>query len=94
MSNTFLGIPLFVWGALCLVVAVLSAIVWPSRNVSSTTGLPYLILRWSHSAVWLLLALSCFLRATGIQWITGIANLLALGALALYIIFVMTLIRG
>lgn len=90
MNNTFLGISFFVWGGVCLVVAAIWAIFSPSRAVSSAGA--YFILRWFHSLVWLLLALSCFVR--GFSPGAGLANLLALAALGMYVVFIATLTRG
>lgn len=94
MNNSFLGVPLFVWGAGCLVVAVISGVVWPSRSVASASGFQYVVLRWAHSAVWVLLAVSCFVRGSGAPGSNGLANMLALGALGLYLVFITTLLRG
>ena len=57
----------------------------------------YLILRWSHAVVWLLLALSCFARASetlGGAGIVGMANILALLALVVYVAFMATLLTA
>ncbi|MEV4094317.1 hypothetical protein [Streptosporangium saharense] len=52
------GVPVQVWGVVALVLAVVWAFVWPQRDVD---GLAYLILRWGHALVWLLLAVTAFL---------------------------------
>lgn len=94
MAQDFLGIPLLAWSGLALLVAVLFAFVWPRRRVNAATSRSaYLILRWSHSFVWLLLAASLFVRATGILGGPGTANILALMALVIYLVFMITLMR-
>jgi len=93
MPSTFLGLPLQTWGILCLAVAVAYLFKWPKPKPGSTgpprTALVHIIVRWFHSVVWLLLALACFLWASGPS---TIANALALAALIVYLIFLATLI--
>jgi len=93
MSGTFLGFPLQTWGILCLAVAVAYIIKWPrpkpDRPGPPRSSLVHIILRWFHSAVWLLLALACFLWASGPS---TLANGLALLALIVYLVFLFTLL--
>ena len=94
METKFLGIPLVVWGGACLVVAAIFAAVWPSNKIAPDTGaLRFFILRWFHALVWLLLALSMFVRASGIGG-TLLANLIALAALPVYLVFMASLLRA
>jgi hypothetical protein len=89
MDVKFWGLPLPVWGGLCLALAVLFIFLWPANK--QVSGVPYLILRWAHALVWMVLAVSCFVRA----WIprsAGTANVLAFLALPVYLIFVFTFI--
>src|SRR5262245_51483891 len=58
MTETFLGVPFFFWGIVCLVVAGVFAVAWPRNNVVLANRTRYLILRWGHSLVWVFLALS------------------------------------
>jgi len=91
MGVKFLGVPLFIWGGLCLVVALVFSAVWPSNKIiNDTTTLRFFILRWFHAIVWLLLAASCFVRETGMLGGAGTANMIALAALPLYVIFMAT----
>jgi hypothetical protein len=53
-----MGVPPRVWGVVALVLAVVWTFVWPQRDVE---GPAYLILRWGHALVWLLLAVAAFL---------------------------------
>lgn len=93
MSETFLGFPLQAWGILCLVVSVAYSFKWPKPNPDRVSprrsALVHIILRWFHSAVWLLLALACFMWASGPS--AG-ANALAVAALIVYVIFLATLL--
>jgi hypothetical protein len=95
MQERVLGVPFYVWGGLCLVVALVFTVVWPGdRVLPGETGLRYLILRWSHVLVWLLLGVSCFVRGLGGEGGAGMANLIALAAGLTYLVFMVTLIRG
>ena len=91
MNAAFLGIPAPVWGGICLGFAVLFAVLWPSRLIAA--GIPRLLLRWGHSAVWAVLAIWLFLRS----WIPdlgGVANLLPLLAGLLYAAFLVSLVTA
>lgn len=95
MTLKFLGLPLFVWGGLCLVVALVFTLFWPSGKVGAdTTALRYFVLRWFHALVWLLLALSCFIRGAEILGGAGTANLVALAALPVYLAFLAALLAS
>ncbi|HEY8600239.1 MAG TPA: hypothetical protein VIL85_17510 [Thermomicrobiales bacterium] len=84
----FLGVPLFVWGALCLLIAVIFTLVVPQQmNVS--TGVRFFLLRWGHALVWLLLALLFFARGANLG---GPVQLLGLAAGLLYAAFLMALV--
>jgi hypothetical protein len=89
MDVRFLGLPLFLWGFLCLVVAAIFTIVWPGQG-SGATGARLVLLRWGHAGVWLLLALFCFARGAGLR---GPVGLLGLAAGLLYLAFLAALVR-
>jgi hypothetical protein len=91
LNAAFLGIPAPAWGGICLGLAVLFAVLWPSRLIAA--GILRLLLRWGHSAVWAVLALWFFLRS----WIPdlgGVANLLPLLAGLLYAAFLVSLVTA
>jgi hypothetical protein len=95
MDTAFLGIPWFVWGFLCLVVAVIFTVIWPHGKCSDNAGaLASIILRWFHALVWVLLAVSFFVRSGQVLGGSGTANVLALLALAVYLIFLGTLLTS
>lgn len=95
MAQNFLGIPLLVWSGVALMMAILFVFIWPRRLVDGAMPPGHLlILRWGHAAVWLLLAASLFLRATGALGGAATANIIALLALAAYLSFIATLLRG
>jgi hypothetical protein len=93
LTSTFLGFPLQAWGILSLAAAVAYFIKWPKprpdRVGPPRSTLAHIILRWFHSLVWLLLALACFLWASGPS---AAANALAVAALIVYVIFLATLL--
>ena len=89
LRNKLLGVPLVVWGGVCLAVALLWALVWPSDRVAVASGLRCIILRWFHALTWLVLAGAAFIAA-----FSGPAKAkpVALLALAVYLVFMATLI--
>jgi hypothetical protein len=95
MNTPFLGVSWFVWGLLCLAVAVIFTVIRPrGKRPGKESALPSLILRWFHVLVWVLLAVSFFLREGKVLGGSGIANVLALLALLVYLIFMGTLLRS
>ncbi len=83
------GLPAIVWVSLCLAVAVLYFFLWPQQKVTPDTGwLRYLVLRYGHALVWLLLALSFLLRGSDSGGLA--ANGVALAALLAYLLFMVT----
>ncbi len=91
LRNKLLGVPLVVWGGVCLAVALLWVLVWPSDRIAVASGLRFVILRWFHALTWLLLAGAAFLAASRDSG-AGKAKSVALLALAVYLVFMATLI--
>lgn len=92
MNTGFLNIPFVVWGGLALVVAVIFALFTPYQAaLGAATGVSFLILRWGHSLVWVLIAVQFFLRAAGRPEWNGIANLIGAAGGITYLIFIVTL---
>jgi drug/metabolite transporter (DMT)-like permease len=95
MTGTFLGVPWLVWGGVCLVIAAIYVVVWPRPKTSGLgTSRPawrHLVLRWFHPLVWVLLAISCFIRPIVGRDDSSLANGIALLALVVYAIFMGTL---
>lgn len=86
------GLPSLVWIGVCLAVAVLYMFVWPQQKVSPDTALArYLVLRTFHALVWLLLAVSFWLRGLGGA---AAANGVALSALLAYLVFIATFLTS
>lgn len=93
----FLGMPWLIWGALWLAVAAIYSVVWSlpkSARIEATRLHPMwrrLILRWAHSLVWVLLAVSCFLRVSTPFDASDLANGVSLITLVLYGAFLVSL---
>lgn len=90
MDVKFLGVPMFAWSALALLIAIVFAMIWPADRATQASGLQWALLRWGHSIVWVLLALSCFIRGLGQH---GPANMTAALAGLVYLAFIFTLVN-
>jgi hypothetical protein len=86
---TFLGVPLVVWGVVCLGVATLYYFVWPEPEAGNAPRPAWmrLVLRWFHSLVWLLLAAACFLQSAGAP---AIGRSVGGVGLLVYVVFIVT----
>ncbi len=87
-----------VWGAICLGMAAAFAFFWPSARVGPNTGMiQYLLLRWGHAAVWVLLAVAVLLRTSvgvpGDFVRDSLPPIVGLAAVAVYIAFLAALLR-
>ena len=95
MDTTFLGLPWTVYGVLALAVAAIYLVVGLRPRTARGASRPAwrgFVLRWFHALIWVLLALSCFIRAALLPGGTIAANVSALLALLLYVIFLGTLV--
>ena len=92
MTPSFLSIPFYIWALLCLVVAGIYAVVWPRPKDGQRRAMwQYLVLRWFHSLVWILLAVACLMWA---GWLPGndeLAQRFAFVALPVYGVFMIVL---
>jgi hypothetical protein len=81
-----------VLGGACLIVGAVYGFMWPRPRAGATRPLwRHILLRLGHTAVWLLLATSFFMRGVdGGQPGGGQANILALAAGLLYAVFIAT----
>jgi hypothetical protein len=94
MDAKLFGVPLVLWGSLCLILAVVWVIIWPHDRAATANGVRFFILRWFHALVWLLLAIAAFI--IGLQVLGGAptARIVALLALISYLIFMATLVTS
>jgi len=90
----FLNIPWWIWGSVALVVALIYAFYVPKADsVYATRGFQFVIVRWFHSLVWVVLALSFFMRGVEQAGWTELANPAALAGGILYVIFLVVYVQ-
>lgn len=94
MTPGFLNIPMYGWTAVALVIAAIFAVFVPSADkVMALEGSSFVIMRWFHSLVWVLLAASFFLKGTGSESVKGFSDLLAMGGGVCYAVYLITTVR-
>ncbi len=91
---TLIGIPLIVVGGFCLLLTLVWVFIWPRGRVTPADGLRYIIVRWFHALVWLLLALAAFVAGLDLFGGLALAQPLALLSLVVYIVFMFTLMTS
>lgn len=89
MPVLFSYAPPLVWALGCAILALIYFRVWPRRKVEGTRGWRYVIVRWFHGLVWVLLGISLALHALPDEsgHVRVIAKLLAVLALVVYVTF-------
>ncbi len=92
LAKRMLGIPFVVWGILGLVIATIWLFVWPSDKVAGASTLQFIVLRWFHALVWLLLSAAAFAAATPRG--ARMASVLGWSALATYVVFVAVMLTS
>lgn len=94
MTSQFLGQSWAFWGLIALLIAAIFAVFVPARQrIMATSGFQFIIVRWFHSLVWLLLAISFFLRSAQSETAASIADPLAGAAGIVYLIYIVTMMR-
>lgn len=86
MIKGFLNLPWFAWALLATVIALIYAFVWPQKAAEMASGFRFVIIRWGHALVWLLLATNFVLRGISPS-LNGIANVIALAGGFVYFLF-------
>lgn len=89
------GVPWVVWAIVCLVIGAINTVLWPRPKNSSGRGYSawqYVVLRWFHGLVWVLLAISCLIRLMAAPGGDATANTIGLLALVVYLIFLGTMV--
>lgn len=95
MDTGFLNISWWIWGILALSVALIFAFFIPQANkVNALRGMTFIVVRWFHSLVWVLLALSFFLRATQNESAVTLATPINMTAGIVYLIYLMAFTRA
>lgn len=90
MEPGLLTFPWAGWAVLAFMVAGLFALIVPGADEAS--GIAYVVLRWFHALVWVLLGLSALVRGF-LPDNTLLADILAWLALALFVVYLVTLVR-
>ncbi len=91
MSRGLVGIPWLVCATSAFVVAVVFVFVVPRS--AGATGLEYVVLRWFHSLVWVLLGLAALARQF-LPTNERLAGALAQLALVVYVVYFITFVRA
>ena len=81
-----MGVSWFAWAAVAAVLAALFTVVQIPKQTPLTTGPIHVVLRWFHSATWLLLATSFLLRGLA-PGRPRLADAVALAGLGTYVAF-------
>lgn len=89
--NSWLGLPLWLWGLVCLGLAAVWVVVYPRPLAAKLTGWRFIVIRWFHALTWLLLAAAAFLAAFNLLGGAALAQPVALASLAVYVAFMLTL---
>lgn len=85
--------PPWVWALGSGALAAFYALRWPRRQAAGLArGLRYVILRWFHSLVWVLIGISLGLHAMPSPAIHGFARVLLVVALLTYVTFAAALL--
>lgn len=84
------GVPWSIAGIICIAISVIYFFIWPKELVSNLPQFQFIILRWFHSLVWILLAISFFLRYIKFEYKNIIVDGLGYAALLVYVIFIVT----
>lgn len=87
-----MGVPVALWGLAAIAFSIVWVFVWPSDKVDGLGGSQYLVLRWGHALVWLLLALSAFAASTPAT--ARLSQPLAFMALGVYGAFLFAVVRA
>ena len=87
------GLSWYLWGVIGLVVAGIFFYIAP-REQGAMSQRKYIIVRWFHGLVWVLLAVSFFLRGTGNSMAISVADGVALMGGVVYLVYFIKTIRA
>lgn len=93
MPGRFLGLPIPLWGYICLFLAILYAFVWPKQALVNRprTKFERFIIRWGHALCWFLLSLGAFFWAAEL---IPLAIVLAISGSVSYLLFMIVVTSG
>lgn len=85
----FLGVPLWIWAIVCLLLAGLYTVKWPRPTSAYRPPWVNVVMRWFHALVWVLMAAAALLSWIG----NGAGSVWSLRlAVILYAVFFVTTI--
>ena len=87
------GLSWYVWGVIGLVVAGIFFFIAPNEQ-GAMSRRKYIIVRWFHGLVWVLLAVSFFLRGTGNSMASSVADITAVLGGIVYLVYLVATIRN
>jgi hypothetical protein len=77
-----------------LALAIIWVFIWPSNKSVESGSMQFIILRWFHALVWMLLAAAGFVAGSGVEGGMNTAKLIALVPLAVYLVFMFTIVTS
>ena len=86
MNQGFYGLSWYAWAGITLALAVLYSFLWPRQRAEGHTGFRFLVMRWGHALVWVLLTINFALRGLS-SGLASAAGILVLAGLAMYVVF-------
>lgn len=92
MSGRFLGVHPVVWALIAFAIGAVWVFLWPADKAAGLTGVAYLVLRWGHALVWLLLGLAALAASSPAT--LRLSQPLALAALGVYAGFVFVFVTA
>jgi len=94
VNATILGVPYYVWGSGFLVLAVVWIFDRPLDRAAAPKTLRFVVLRWFHVLVWILLGIASLVAGSGVLGGPPASRAVALLSLILYLAFVFTLLTS
>lgn len=91
LAERIFGVP---WTALAAVALAVAAVYLFVDTSAGSSGLRWIVMRWFHSACWLLLALAALAMARITPMPVGWANILGIAGGVTYAIFLATTMLG
>ena len=96
MLSYLARVPWYAWGIACLVIAVIYVfyvpLPSPTYDLRNQVRWKFVVIRWFHPLVWVLLAAACLVMQSGADYAKPLARGLAFSGLAAYLVFIVTLL--
>ena len=96
MLSNLARVPWYAWGIACLVIAITYVfyvpLPSPSYDLRSQVWWKFVVIRWFHPLVWVLLAAACFVMQSSAGYAKPLAKGLAFSGLVAYVVYIFTLL--